>query len=222
MTQPKTQYVYLIGSSGSSLVKIGTTNNVASRLKSIQNMSPAPLSVLWQVEGGFALERALHERFHQYRQHGEWFDFGQRNPVTVVSKAAASLAHLARDPKPLPQLRAADPEAVPRNGSMIFVSQWGRPVTVSREFLLDDRISGFARGIGAHLLALTGKFTLSQVATVNGCSQDAIRGAFDELSELDYLCIADGRLHFDGWPSPMERADQHMPGYSEYEPEELT
>jgi hypothetical protein len=210
------QYVYLIGSSESPLVKIGTTNNIASRLRSIQNMSPAALAVLWQTEGGLVLEQALHERFRKYRKHGEWFDFGRRDPVTVVNTAASELAHLACDPEPVLQPSAAVPDV-----SRAALVALRPPAMVSREFLLDDRISAFARGVGAYLLAWTGVFTVEQVANANGCSPDDVRAALDELADLDYVCIADGKLYFDGWPSPMEHADQHMPGYSEHEPEGL-
>jgi len=200
------QYVYLIGGDASPLVKIGTTNNVASRLRSIQNMSPTPLRVLWHTEGGFGLEQALHDRFRKYRKHGEWFDFGNRNPVTAVSKAAAGLAHLVRDPKSAPRSAPTEPETphggcVTRNARPRY-----QPVPISREFLLDDRMSGFARGIGAYLLARTDVPTVAQLAEANGCSPDAVEAAVNELTELDYLCIADGALYFDGWPSPMERA----------------
>lgn len=50
-------------------------------------MSPLDLSVLWQTEGGPALEAALHRRFKSQRVHGEWFDFGDKDPVTEVTAA---------------------------------------------------------------------------------------------------------------------------------------
>lgn len=212
MKQPKTQFVYLIGSAGSSLVKIGTTQDIASRLRNIQNMSPTPLSVLWQTEGGLALEQALHSRFGKYRKHGEWFDFGRRDPITLVSNAAAELVHLVCDPEPKPT-----PQPSPYGGGEAWPQEV--PMIVSREFLLDTRMSGLTRGIGAYLLARPGNFTITDLAEANGCSRDDVKAAFSKLTELDYACITNGKLHFDGWPMPMERADRSMPGYDEYEPE---
>lgn len=212
MKPSRTQFVYLIGSTGSPLVKIGTTNDLGRRLRDIQNMSPAPLSVLWHAEGGLALEQALHSRFGKYRKHGEWFDFGRRDPIALVSTAAAELAHLAHAPKAKPpQLLVTSEDA----------DSWlpSAPMVIAREFLLDEHISGLTRGIGAYLLARTGSFTITQIAEANGCSEDEVRAALSELTELNYACVANGKLHFDGWPMPMERADRSMPGYDEYGPE---
>jgi hypothetical protein len=85
----KVQVVYLIGSAASSSVKIGRSDDVARRLAEIQRMSPVKLEVLWQVHAGGDLETALHRRFKAYRMHGEWFDFGEENPVALVGQAAA-------------------------------------------------------------------------------------------------------------------------------------
>lgn len=83
------EVVYVIGSPGSSLVKIGKSQNIRARLRSIQNMSPAPLSVLWTTPGGRALETRLHDAFDEYRVHGEWFDFGDADPLELVTAELA-------------------------------------------------------------------------------------------------------------------------------------
>lgn len=76
--------VYLIGSPGSPLVKIGWTDNPERRLRHLQTGSPVPLKLLALFEGGHIVEAELHRRFADKRQHGEWFDLGQ-DPVGVVS-----------------------------------------------------------------------------------------------------------------------------------------
>jgi hypothetical protein len=86
------EVVYVIGSAGSTLVKIGRSTNVQTRLRSIQNMSPAPLEVLWTTPGGPELETRLHAALARYRTYGEWFDFGVRNPVKLVKAEVARLA----------------------------------------------------------------------------------------------------------------------------------
>lgn len=120
------QYVYLIGSSESPLVKIGTAQDVAARLRTLQNSSPTPLRLLWQTEGGRGLEAALHEQFAEYRQHGEWFNLQDRDAVSVVSAAAERLAAdvAVRDARKRPAyLRPGEDDGA--LGSMMVVLVWG-------------------------------------------------------------------------------------------------
>src|SRR6185437_1224824 len=86
------EVVYVIGSTASPLVKIGRSVDVDTRLRSIQNMSPAPLTVLWTTRGGRELEAQLHAAFAKYRVHGEWFNFGTNDPVNLISAEVASRA----------------------------------------------------------------------------------------------------------------------------------
>lgn len=81
------EHVYLIGSAGSSVVKIGRSGDIRTRLQQIQRMSPAPLGILWSTPGGSAVEKALHRHFKALRMHGEWFDFSTDDPVTRVREA---------------------------------------------------------------------------------------------------------------------------------------
>ncbi|WP_256123215.1 GIY-YIG nuclease family protein [Streptomyces sp. EN16] len=76
--------VYLIGSPGSPLVKIGWTDNPKRRLRHLQTGSPVPLEFLAVFEGGHIVEGELHRRFADRRRHGEWFDLGP-DPVAAVS-----------------------------------------------------------------------------------------------------------------------------------------
>lgn len=87
-----TSVVYVIGNADNRLVKIGwTTQAKLKRLGQIQTMSPSILKVLWTTPGGRPLEDALHSRFLAERRHGEWFDFGDRDPVATVSEAVGEL-----------------------------------------------------------------------------------------------------------------------------------
>jgi hypothetical protein len=87
------QSVYLIGSYDVRPVKIGVSENPEKRLKSLSTGSPVPLQLLWSAPGGAALEAALHEYFQPYRVYGEWFDFGDEDPVQLVVAAAARMGH---------------------------------------------------------------------------------------------------------------------------------
>lgn len=86
-TSTPVEYVYVIGSSDSRLVKIGKSIDPESRLAEIQRMSPVKLNVLWTTEGGLELEGSLHRHFKHRRSHGEWFDFGTEDPVEIVRAA---------------------------------------------------------------------------------------------------------------------------------------
>lgn len=79
-----TEYVYLIGSETSPLVKIGRTTDIVARLNAIQMMSPVKLAVLWYTKGGTWIETALHRHFKARRSHGEWFDFPAGDAVDQV------------------------------------------------------------------------------------------------------------------------------------------
>ena len=81
--------VYLIGASGSSSAKIGVTGNLKKRLASFRYSISRDLEVLWSAPGGLELEGWLHRQFHDARTHGEWFDFGDLDPVATVAAKAA-------------------------------------------------------------------------------------------------------------------------------------
>lgn len=80
------QVVYVIGQYGSGVVKIGTTSNLRARLRTIQTGSPVRLEVLWSCPGGRNLEAYLHDAFSPLRLEGEWFDFGQYNPISSAQR----------------------------------------------------------------------------------------------------------------------------------------
>ncbi|MEV8529908.1 GIY-YIG nuclease family protein [Streptomyces sp. NPDC052000] len=81
---------YLVGVEGSPQTKIGrTTVALKSRVSQLQTSHHARLLPLLDVEGDY--ERALHERFANYRVRGEWFDLMPLgDPVTVVIAARRS------------------------------------------------------------------------------------------------------------------------------------
>lgn len=83
-------FVYVIGASESSRVKIGHSCNLNRRLGDIQRMSPVPLLLLWSHPGTYELEGVLHREFDAYRQHGEWFDFGGQDPIPLVEAKVRS------------------------------------------------------------------------------------------------------------------------------------
>jgi hypothetical protein len=102
--------VYVIGSPGSNVVKVGTTTQLAKRLRALQLSSPVPLEVLWSAPGDRTREAALHQHFAHLREHGEWFDFGDSDPVAAVQAAVdAGLPAPRRAAQPATVQAAAQP-----------------------------------------------------------------------------------------------------------------
>lgn len=87
--------VYAIGSPDHRFAKIGTTSNLAGRLAALQTSSPFPLQVLWHCEGDHELERTLHGHLSRFRVRGEWFDFGDAEPVDAIAEALRRLGSRA-------------------------------------------------------------------------------------------------------------------------------
>ncbi len=93
-------YVYVIGSAGSTRVKIGTSVSPEKRLKELQTGNPDRLEVLWSTFGGRELEGLLHRAFADHRIEGEWFDFGDVQPVGAIPTAVHQRSGTLRAGRP--------------------------------------------------------------------------------------------------------------------------
>jgi hypothetical protein len=75
-------YVYFIEAAvldGRGQLKIGVANSPQGRLDDLQKASPVKLKLIATIpNGGYALERRLHEMFADERLHGEWFRPSER------------------------------------------------------------------------------------------------------------------------------------------------
>lgn len=91
-----TGWVYVFGPHGSSTVKIGTAVDAEKRLTEIQTGNPERLVIQWKTPGGRGLERWLHGRFQEHRKLGEWFNFGDLDPVKEIRSAVESLGTESR------------------------------------------------------------------------------------------------------------------------------
>lgn len=59
---------------GGGLLKIGFASDLDHRLKTLRNGCPVPLHlVAFIASGSTVLEKQLHKKFWQAREHGEWF-----------------------------------------------------------------------------------------------------------------------------------------------------
>lgn len=94
--------IYLIRrDDGSNLVKIGHSGNVHARLTELRRTALYGITLLWDsgTDHGPATECLLHKLFMCWQREGEWFDFGDVDPVTAVRAALPLAELLVRDPR---------------------------------------------------------------------------------------------------------------------------
>ncbi|MFD7098315.1 GIY-YIG nuclease family protein [Streptomyces xanthophaeus] len=124
-------YVYVIGSAGSTRVKIGTSVSPDKRLKELQTGNPNRLEVLWQTPGGRELEARLHQAFAAYRAAGEWFDFGDVQPIGLIPASV----HQQAGTKPT----RSSPRATPKRG--------GTRSERGEHLITPERLAGIVRDV---------------------------------------------------------------------------
>jgi hypothetical protein len=87
-------YCYVIRSAD-GLVKIGTSTNVAARLRALQTSSPHRLELLHAFlvtdNGARELEGEAHRLLDRHRCHGEWFDVTADAAVQAVEQAGRNV-----------------------------------------------------------------------------------------------------------------------------------
>ena len=66
--------IYFIRQNSNGPVKIGVSVNPERRLLSMQTINPDPLHIMKVVNGSYAMEALLHEKFSDARINGEWFE----------------------------------------------------------------------------------------------------------------------------------------------------
>jgi hypothetical protein len=147
-TKSTDEVVYLIGSQHVGHAKIGRSNDVDRRFGDIQRSSPVPLSLLWTTEGDHRLESALHHHFASLRIHGEWFDFGDSDPVAAVVEAVEAVKPGLR-PFPTEVPIGPPPQIFDLLELVVFpnmASGWPRFGVIRSRSAHEDRASGVARG----------------------------------------------------------------------------
>jgi len=73
--KPTKGYIYLLHLQGFDFYKIGISQNVPSRKKSIQTLVPFDINTVKaiRIEGYRDIEKQIHEELKEYRYKGEWF-----------------------------------------------------------------------------------------------------------------------------------------------------
>lgn len=82
-----TRWIYFIQGKDGGPVKIGVANDPKKRLADLQRTSPVDLVIIGARPGDTFVERELHERFADFRLHGEWFE---ASPVILAEVTAWS------------------------------------------------------------------------------------------------------------------------------------
>ena len=80
---------YFLQAGASGPIKIGSTRNLAVRIRTLMTMSPVPLRLLGLMKGDH--EETCHMRLGVYRVHGEWF--APAEPVLEFIRANAITPH---------------------------------------------------------------------------------------------------------------------------------
>lgn len=87
------RFVYVIKPENLDTVKIGVAVDVDQRLSALQVSHSDRLTVVRVLNGGFPLERALHDIFTDYRLEGEWFTLCGPIAKWIVDTAAFDARH---------------------------------------------------------------------------------------------------------------------------------
>lgn len=66
-------YVYVLHAEDSGLTKIGFSRRVNKRISEISRMSGGKLNLIAKIPADRELETKLHQKYYNYRSHGEWF-----------------------------------------------------------------------------------------------------------------------------------------------------
>lgn len=105
--------VYALSQPGATLVKIGHAGDLRARVRGLMAGSPVPLVLRGHWDGDTGTEARLHRHFAACRRHGEWFDFGDVDPVAAISAALGCDASPPADVGDVPRSR---PPAAPVTG----------------------------------------------------------------------------------------------------------
>lgn len=65
--------VYFLQGETTKNIKIGLSNDIEKRIKSIKTACSEKLLLLGWINGGGKTEKSLHKKFRRLRLHGEWF-----------------------------------------------------------------------------------------------------------------------------------------------------
>ena len=136
--------IYIIRAGADGLVKIGLTQDPDKRLRDLQSGSPAPLTILRLIEGGYETEAWLHRHFAARRQHGEWFTYSDEM-LSIDPRANGCPSEEISDligSRPADRLREARREAGFETAAAFALAVGVKPVTYRTHESGSVQISG--------------------------------------------------------------------------------
>jgi len=83
----KRNFVYIIGNSDNSYIKIGVSSDVENRIKQLQTGSWSELGLLYKsmaCSNSFDIETRIHNKLKDKRIHGEWYDLSEKEAITLI------------------------------------------------------------------------------------------------------------------------------------------
>lgn len=82
--------VYLVAAAN-GLVKVGSASDVEKRMSLLRCQSPIAVELIYTLacHKAGAVERAIHDKFRNYHDHGEWYRFSEEDIERVKSYAYA-------------------------------------------------------------------------------------------------------------------------------------
>ena len=89
MKNHKQNVVYVLRHKGwPDYVKIGVTSNLSQRLKSLETASPLGIDIVHvqPIKNNFLVENYLHQYYHKYHCHGEWYRLSQQQVLDLIFK----------------------------------------------------------------------------------------------------------------------------------------
>jgi len=95
-------FIRPVGQSGP--VKIGFTDDLASRLRKLASDTPFPVEVAAECDGDETTERRFHALFYDLRSHGEWFRADPEiDDVVIAIRAGTFDVSSLPEPRSLPR-----------------------------------------------------------------------------------------------------------------------
>ena len=114
------QQVYIIKNIDIPRIKIGISQNISERIKTLQNAGGCRMELIWSsclIYNANYIEKLLHDRFKKYRYLGEWFNINQDEVVLEAISLIAEIGEKEREKqlprynKPVPMQKKA-PEII--------------------------------------------------------------------------------------------------------------
>jgi hypothetical protein len=126
MRRDRPLFIYLIEAE-IGFVKIGYSHQPRVRLQTMAGTSVCPLRLIAQWPGGSAEEKALHERFANYRLHGEWFQISGALAAFVLEVWGCGVPSIPRWPDKSPAAREQRKRDVAARRSETHLRNWADP-----------------------------------------------------------------------------------------------